>query len=113
MRKHSIILILVLLFVATGNALAQHQRLGLSAQPTILLDPTGSRSVKEVEAFCLDRHLYAPSSPTLYKGVVSNSTVTVTVGNSAPVKLETAVAQGLIEVFGNMNGSFDSQLSVG
>lgn len=82
-------------FPLHAQTYGQHQRLGISPQPTIYL--TTKNPSKEVEAFCLDRHKIIDGSYDYNYVLTSDSKKTVTVGKRS-LSLQEAINEKLIKV---------------
>jgi hypothetical protein len=90
---------LALLAAGSYSTQAQHQRLGLAAQ-TIRLNADGTSSV--VEAFCLDRNLYASREFVPYTTILNeNPSAFAVYRDGSKIPLAEAMKNGLVTVEGS------------
>src|SRR5262245_26198188 len=90
---------LALFLVISYPSDAQHQRLGLAAQ-SIKLNSDGTSSI--VEAFCLDRNLYASEEFVPYSTILNeNPTAFAVYRDGSKVPLAEAMKSGIVTVEGS------------
>src|SRR5438128_2283058 len=91
------------LLLLTASAYAQHQRIALLAQE-FKLAPQGSH---QSEGYCLDKNLWAPTTPTTYSEVLSGGRRAVVRTPDGDRSLADAIRAGLLKVEVNgLNAKF-------
>ncbi|MGC2237740.1 MAG: hypothetical protein WA584_16370 [Pyrinomonadaceae bacterium] len=98
MKKTLLFLISSLtIFLFISPSYAEHQRLGISPQPTIYL--TAEKSSVEVEAFCLDRHKIIDGE-YIYNYVLTSDSKTIVIAGERRLSLQQAIDEQIIRILG-------------